>query len=270
VTEGNRNKQWALRSIRTEAHVGPKGPNAFASALAGGFDEGERAVYVSVMLRYPYGPYMTATTARLGATNFPAAGDAERLRRLADNYQLRQYPTEPDESFEERLGLAWELHEEGGTAIAERKAFEAYGFAEIYILEECDYIITGYECEYQWAWEVVFGPNYGTVPIDGCYLGTAILGDEATGYLGLGSFSSEQLDDLVRIALDHRQAQDMPIRFIFRFGAAALLGLAELGVAVLGGGANNVAIREIQGRRMVGSCYLGTTTLKGFGVTHNG
>jgi hypothetical protein len=247
VTEGNRNKQWALRSIRTEAHVGPKGPNAFASALAGGFDEGERAVYVSVMLRYPYGPYMTATTARLGATNFPAAGDAERLRRLADNYQLRQYPTEPDESFEERLGLAWELHEEGGTAI-----------------------ITGYECEYQWAWEVVFGPNYGTVPIDGCYLGTAILGDEATGYLGLGSFSSEQLDDLVRIALDHRQAQDMPIRFIFRFGAAALLGLAELGVAVLGGGANNVAIREIQGRRMVGSCYLGTTTLKGFGVTHNG
>jgi hypothetical protein len=257
MTEGNRNKQWALRSLRTDAHRGDKGPNAFASALAGGFDEGERAVYVSVMLRYPYGPYMTATTARLGATNFPAAGDAERLRRLADNYQLRQYPTEPDESFEERLGLAWELHEEGGTAIAVRKAFEAYGFPELYILEECDYVVTGFDAEYQWAHTIVFGPNYGFVPIYGQYLGSIVLGSEATGFLGLGSFSDEQIDDLVRIMLDERQVHDMPVRFVFRFGAAPVLGLVNLGAPYffLGGSGDpdGVAIREIQGRRMLGS-----------------
>lgn len=268
MSEGDRNKTWALRSLRNEGMGGAKGPSAFASALAGGFDEGERALYVSSMLRYPYGPFMLITTARLGASNFPAAGDASRLRRLGDNYQLRQYPTETDERFEQRLGTAWDLHEEGGTAIAVRKALEAYGFGEINILEECYVTLTGSD-EYQWAWVVVFGPSFGSVNISGMILGSFVLGSEASGYLGLGSFSSEEIDDVVRLMLDTRQAHDMPIRLIFRFGDAPLLGMIMLGSFPLGGSAGSgVAIREIQGRHMLGNWYLGTSTLDGFGVTH--
>lgn len=267
MAEGNRNKQWARRSLRVEWAQGDRGPGAFVSALAGGFDEGERALYVSSMLRHPYGPFMLAATARLGATNFPAADDPERLRRIGSNYQLQRFPTESGASYEQRLGLAWDLHEEGGTAIAIRKAFEAYGFTELYILEECYYNVTGSD-EYQWAWTLVFGPDFGTVNISGMYLGAFTLGDEATGYLGLGSFSSEQIDDLVRIALEHRQVHDMPVRFLFRFGDAPLLGLITLGSFYLGGTSGGVAIRDIQSRRMLGSWYLGTSTLQGFGLPY--
>lgn len=268
MAEGNRNKLWARRSLRVEWSQGDKGSGAFASALAGGFDEGERALYVSSMLRYPYGPYMLVTTARLGATNFPAADDDERLRRLGDNYQLQRFPTETGERFEQRLGLAWDLHTEGGTAIAVRKALEAYGFGEINILEECYVTLTGSD-EYQWAWVVVIGPSFGSVNISGMILGSFVLGSEASGYLGLGSFSSEEIDDIVRLMLDARQVHDMPVRLVFRFGDAPLLGMITLGSFPLGGSAGSgVAIREIQGRRMLGNWYLGTSTLDGFGVTY--
>jgi hypothetical protein len=268
MAEGDRNKEWAIRSIRAEWMRGPKGPAAFGSALAGGFDEGERAMYVSSMLRYPYGPAMLLMCARLGASTFPAAGDAERLRRLGTNYQLRQYPTEPDERYELRLGLAWDAHEEGGTAIAVRKAFEGYGFPEIYILEEWEYGVLPSDVDYHWAYTIVVGPAYGDLNITGMYLGSFILGDEATGHLGLGSFSAGRFDDLVRLAvLEPRQVHDCPIRIVFRFADAAVLGLITLGNFFLSGSATaGVAIREIQGRRMLGSWYLGTSTLKDFGV----
>jgi hypothetical protein len=269
MAEGDRNKEWALRSIRAEWMRGAKGPAVFGSALAGGFDEGERALYVSSMLRYPYGPYMVTACERLGAQTFPAAGDAERLRRLANNFQLRQFPTEADERFERRLGLAWDAHEEGGTAIAVRKQLEGYGFPEIYILEECYYGVLPSDAEYHWAYTIVLGPNYGDVPIYGMYLGSFILGDEATGHLGLGSFSAAAIDDIVRIILEWRQVFDCPIRIVFRFADAAVLGLITLGNFFLSGSATaGVAIREIQGRRMLGSWYLGSSTLKGFGVSY--
>jgi hypothetical protein len=269
VSEGNRNKQWAWRSLRTEAHKGDKGPSAFASALAGGFDEGERAVYVSSMLRYPYGPYMLATTARLGATNFPAADDAERLRRLGDNFQIRKYPTQTGEQYEQMLGLAWELHEEGGTLQGMRKALEAYGFGDIVIAEECYYATLGPDAEYHWSYVIVVGPNFGTVNVAGMYLGTWVLGSTESSHLGTGTFTYEQAEDLVRIILDRRQVHDCPIRLIFRFGNAPLLGLINLGSFYLGGTVpSGIAVFEIQGRRMLGSWYLGTSTLEGFGVTH--
>jgi hypothetical protein len=54
---------------------------------------------------------------------------------------------------------------------------------------------------------------------------------------------------------------------VFRFADAAVLGLITLGNFFLSGSATaGVAIREIQGRRMLGSWYLGTSTLKDFGV----
>lgn len=269
MTEGNRNKQWALRSLRTEAHRGAKGPSAFASALAGGFDEGERALYVSSMLRYPYGPYMTEATARLGGTNFPAADDPERLRRLGDNFQLRQYATLTGEQYEAMLGLAWELHEEGGTHQGMRKALEAYGFATIEIIEECYFATVSPDAEYHWSYVIVVGPYFGRVDVAGMYLGTWVLGSTESSYLGTGSFSYAQAEDLVRVILDRRQVHDCPIRIIFRFGDAPLLGLISLGSFYLGGTTpSGIAVFEIQGRRMLGSWYLGTSTLEGFGVTY--
>lgn len=268
MSEGNRNKEWAFRSVQAEWMTGDRGAAALSSALAGGFDEGERALYVSSMLRYPYGPAMLQTCAIIEAETFPAANDDDRLRRIGENYQLRRYPTESGAQYEKRLGLAWDLHEEGGTAIAVRKALEGYGFPEIYILEEWEWNILPSGVEYHWAYTIVLGPSYGNLNITGMYLGTWILGDEATGHLGLGSFSAAQIDDVIRLGIiDMRQVHDCPVRIVFRFGDAPLLGFIILGSFILGGSpGSGVAIREIQGRRMLGSWYLGTSTLKGFGV----
>lgn len=267
MSEGNRNKEWARRSIPALWAQGDKGPGAFVSALAGTFDESEEARYRSAMMRYPYGPAMRQACAYLDARTFPAADDDARLRALGQNFQLRRFPTESGASYEERLGLAWDLHGQGGTAIAVRKNLEAFGFPQIEILEECYSGLLPEGAEYHWSFVVVLGPNYGSLPIGGMFLGSFVLGSPATGYLGLGTFSAAQVDDVVRLILEGRQAHDCPIRVVFRFGDAPVLGLISLGSFVLGGSiGSGVAIREIQGRHMLGSWYLGTTTFAGFGV----
>lgn len=267
MTELDRNKTWALRSIQAEWMAGARGPANFVSALVGVFDADEEDVYRSLVMRYPYGPAMLLTCARIGARTFPAAADDERLRKIGVNYQLPRFPTESGTSYEKRLGLAWTFHAEGGTSIAVRKALEAYGFAEINILEECYYNILPVGASYHWAWTVVLGPTYGDAFVAGMVIGSWVLGNELSGHLGVGNLSAAQIDDIIRIMLTARQSHDCPMRLIFRFGDVPLLGLITLGSFVLGGSpGSGVAIREIQARHCLGSWYLGTSTFKGFGV----
>lgn len=260
------NEQWALASIQTLPMSGPKGPAAFISALASSFDNGAWANYVSWRLRFPEGPYLTTILDRFSASRFPAANDADRLYRIGNTFQLRQYEFESGANFERRCGTAWDLHESGGTSIGVRKGLEAYGFPQIEILEEHIepdyYVLTSGDADFQNAFAVVVGPNYGDLPIEGMILGTWILGSP-NSYLGTGTFSSDRIDDVVRVILEWRQVHDSPLRLIFRFGDAPILGLIQLPFAVGTGGA---AYREIIGKRMLGQFILGQTVTLGFGV----
>jgi hypothetical protein len=263
---GRANQDWALRSIQTLPMRGPKGPASFVSAMAGAFDNGAWANYVSWRLRFPEGPYLTTILDRLNATRFPASNDAERLYRIGNTFQLKQYEFESNENFELRCGTAWDLHGWGGTLLGVRKGLEAYGFPQIEILEEHIepdyYVLTSTYADYQHALTIVVGPNYGDLPIEGMVLGTWILGSP-NSYLGTGTFSSERIDDVVRVILEWRQVHDAPLRLIFRFGNAAILGLIQLPFELGGGGA---AYREILGKRMLGSWILGQESFRGFGV----
>jgi hypothetical protein len=263
------NEQWAHASIATLPMRGPKGPAAFISALSSSFDNGAWANYVSWRLRFPEGPYMTAALDKLNAARFPASGDAERLYRIGNTFQLKQYEFESAANFELRCGLAWDLHEDGGTSIAVRKGLEAYGFPQIEILEEHiepdHYVLTSIAADFQWAFTIVLGPNYGDLPIEGMILGEWILGSP-NSYLGTGTFSSERIDDVVRVILEWRQVHDCPLRIVFRFGDAPILGLMTLPFTLGGDAGSGAAYREILGERMLGQFILGHTTTLGFGV----
>jgi hypothetical protein len=263
------NELWALSSLQTLPMAGPKGPAKFISALSSSFDNGTWANYVSWRLRFPEGPYLSVALDRLNASRFPAANDAERLYRIGNTFQLKQYEFESGANFELRCGLAWDLHEDGGTSIAVRKGLEAYGFPQVAILEEHIepeyYVLTSSAADFQWAHAEVFGPNYGDLPIEGLFLGTWVLGSPAS-YLGLGTFSSERIDDVLRVMLEWRQVHDCPLRMIFRFGNAPLLGLLTLPFTLGGGTGDGAAYREILGRRMLGQFILGQTTTLGFGI----
>lgn len=267
MSEPDRCKQWAFQSLAVDWMSGAKGPAAFASALCGGFDEGAEANYRGLCLRYPYGPFMRAACAEVGARVFQAADDDERLSAIGATFQLPRIPTETGAQYEERLGLAWAFHSEGGTSISVRKALEAYGFPEILILEECYYGLLAIGAEYHWAFSVVVGPNYGNLGITGLILGGWNLGAPGSSFLGTGNFSEAQAADVVRLILSGRQVFDMPIRLIFRFGDVPLLGLITLGSFALGGSlGSGVAYREIKARHTLGTWLLGSTSFEGFGV----
>ncbi len=266
---GTSNREWAAASIPTLPMGGPRGPTAFVTALVGSFDNGAWANYVSWRLRFPEGPFMVAALDKLGATKFPASGDDERLYRIGNTFQLKQYEFETDERFELRCGLAFSFHEQAGTSIAVRKGLEHYGFPQIDIIEEHIepefFNVTSFDAAFQWAWEVFVGPNYGYLPIEGMYLGTMVLGSP-NSYLGTGTFSSERIDDVVRVILEWRQVHDAPIRLGFRFGNPPLLGLITMGFVLGGDDGDGIAYREILGRRMLGQWALGQETFLGFGV----
>lgn len=266
MTEPNRCKDWAYQSLQVPWMVGTRGPAAFASAVCGSFDEGSEAVYRGLCLRYPYGPFTREACKVVGARIFPAADDDARLAAIGSTFQLPRVPTETGARYEERLGLAWSFHAEGGTAIAVRKALEAYGFPEIAILEECYYQILPDGADYSWAFVVVLGPNYGDVNITGMALDDFDLGGE-DAYLGTGNFSKEKIDDLVRLILSTRQVFDCPWSILFRFGDVPLLGMITLDDFYLDGSFGaDVAVAPIQQAFALDEFVLGEETLDGFGV----
>jgi hypothetical protein len=262
----NAAKQWAIESVQTLPMAGVKGPSAFVSAVVSSFDNGAWANYVSWRLRFPEGPYLSIVLDRYSASRYPAANDAERLYHIGNTFQLKQYEFELSSNFELRCGTAFDLHGWGGTSIGVRKGLEAYGFPQIEILEEGIepdyYVLTSSAADFQWAFTVVLGPNYGDLPITGMILGVWILGSP-NSYLGTGDFSSERIDDVVRVILEWRQVHDSPLRIVFRFGDAPILGLIQLPFTLGSGGA---AYREIIGKRMLGQWILGQETFLGFGV----
>ena len=267
MSEPNRCKDWAPQSLQVPWMAGERGPANFASAVCGSFDEGSEAVYRGLCLRYPYGPFTREACKAVGARVFPAANDDARLAAIGSTFQLPRVATETGARYEERLGLAWSFHAEGGTSIAIRKALEAYGFPESVIAEECYYQLLAPSASYHWAFVVVLGPNYGDVDIASMVLGAWELGDPSSSYLGTGNFSSAQADDVIRLILFGRQVFDSPLRLVFRFGDAPLLGLITLGAFNLGGSpGSGVAYRNIQARHTLGAWLLGSTTFAGFGV----
>jgi hypothetical protein len=131
-----------------------------------------------------------------------------------------------------------------------RKAFEAYGFPQLSILEECDYALIAEGAEYHWAELFVVGPNYGDLPIEGCILDTAIL-DSPNAYLGTGTFSKERIDDLVRgVVLEWRQVHDM----------------VTLDNVTLDDANDGVEFAMIKGAHLLDEVCLDETSLDGFGV----
>jgi hypothetical protein len=260
------NEEWALVSIQTLPMTGAKGPARFVSALVSSFDNGAWANYVSWRFRFPEGPYLTVILDRFNAARFPAAGDAERLYRIGNTFQLKQYEFESSANFELRCGTAWDLHGDGGTSIAVRKAFEAYGFPQVEILEECDYPLLSDGSDYGWAELMVVGPNYGDLPIEGCILDTCIL-DSPNAYLGTGTFSKERIDDVVRdVVLEWRQVHDMPIAIAFRFGTPAILDMVTLDNVTLDDVNDGVEFAFIKGAHFLDEVCLDESTLDGFGV----
>lgn len=267
MTEPNRCKDWALQSLQVPWMAGARGPGAFASAVCGSLDEGSEAVYRGLCLRYPYGSFTRAACKVVGARVFPAAADEERLAAIGATFQIPRTATETGAEYEERLGLAWAIHGDGGTAASVERVLFTYGFPEITILEECYYQLLQLGAVYHWAFAVVLGPDYGDVNITGMILGAWVLGDPGSSNLGTGNFSSAQVDSVVRVILAWRQVFDMPLRIAFRFGDVPLLGLITLGSFVLGGSlGSGVAFRDIQSRHALGIWRLGSTTFAGFGV----
>lgn len=268
MAELTTNREWALRSIKTLPMVGDKGPAAFVSALVSSFDNATWANYVSWRLRFPEGPYLGVVLSRLNAARLPAANDATRLYKIGKTFQLTQYEFESGANFELRCGTAWDFHGQGGTSIGVRKGLEHYGFPQIEILEERippkNYVVTSGDAAFQWAYTIVVGPDYGDLPINGMVLGQWILGSP-NSYLGTGTFSSERIDDVVRVILEWRQVHDTPVRLVFRFGDAPILGLITTPF-VLGGTNGGFAYREILGGRMLGNWRLGQERFLGFGV----
>lgn len=263
------NEEWARSSLRTLPMGGVRGPAAFISTLSSAYDNGAWANYVSWRLRFPEGPYLNVILDRYNASRFPAANDPDRLYRIGNTFQLKQYEFESVSNFELRCGTAWDLHGWGGTSIGVRKGLEAYGFPQIEILEEHiepdHYVLTSIHADFQNAFTVVVGPNYGELPIDGMILGSWILGSP-NSYLGTGTFSSDRIDDVVRVILEWRQVHDCPLRLVFRFGSASILGLMTLPFTMGNDAGNGAAYREILGKRMLGQFILGQTTTLGFGV----
>lgn len=259
------NEEWARSSLRTLPMGGVRGPAAFISALSSAYDNGAWANYVSWRLRFPEGPYLNVILDRYNASRFPAANDPDRLYRIGNTFQLKQYEFESASNFELRCGLAWDLHGEGGTMISVRKGLEAYGFPQCEVLEECYYPLLSDGSDYSWAELMVVGPNYGELPIDGCILDEIIL-DGPNAYLGTGTFSKERIDDVVRVALEWRQVHDMPLAIAFRFGAPALLDLINLDGFTLDDVNDGVEFADIKAAHLLGEWHLDEVTLDGFGV----
>jgi len=259
------NEEWARSSLRTLPMGGVRGPAAFISALSSAYDNGAWANYVSWRLRFPEGPYFNVILNRYNASRFPAENDPDRLYRIGNTFQLKQYEFESASNFELRCGTAWDLHGWGGTSIGVRKGLEAYGFPQIEILEECDYPLLSDGSDYGWAELMVVGPNYGELPIDGCILDEVIL-DGPNAYLGTGTFSKERIDDVVRVVLEWRQVHDMPLAIAFRFGTPALLDMVTLDNVTLDGVNDGVEFAMIKGAHLLDEVCLDEQTLDGFGV----
>lgn len=187
-------------------------------------------------------------------------GQATRLRLIGRTRNLDRYPGETDESYCERLAIAFPTHIKSGTPNAIIDQLRAFGFIDVVVFQEYE---GGFYAEptddYGWRFVVVIGPNFGSIGWLGARVGTAIVG---TDVVGLGNGTKLQLAAIKRLIIQWKQAFAVPLRFIIRFENAPIVGLAVVGEAVVGAGATTEVV--MTDHRVVGTAVVGEAPLWGF------
>lgn len=239
-------------------------PSLYCEALAEA-DEDELALLrESVRIRFiPSAKYRNVAR-ELNPSSPPvtdtAVGDPERLRQIGVTRQIERYPGETDQQYSDRLAGAFPAWRRAGTASAIESQLAAFGIVDIQTWEEWQFFLT-LSNEYGNRFEMVLGPNYGSLGWTGCKLGEVVLG---AATLGIGNADPLQVQAIPRIILKWKHAWSFPLRVLFLFGDAEPLGMAELGSTLLGVG--GVAVVEMGSARTLGSAILGTHKGVGFNL----
>jgi hypothetical protein len=149
----------------------------------------------------------------------PTAGDDERLRRLGAAKGLQRYSTETDDAFVRRIDAALADAQELSTVAYVIKQLQAYGVADVDVMEECYSTLVPAALPFARRFVVVLGPNYGSLG-----WGPLTLPFKIPFMMGISGMSRGQALDLVRIIRAGKTADSIPIAIVWRFGDVQLMG----------------------------------------------
>lgn len=240
-------------------------PSQYCAAIGSICDDEERRWIASARMRFVPSKRYRAIAGRIGsvpASQDDASADDERLRLLGNTRNIRRYPGESGEQYQERIALAIPTWQRATTAQALIDQLAAYGLPGAVVLEECDYPVPG--SDYGWRFLVVVpAPNHPPLNWFGCVLGEAILGEWT---LGLGKYGTRlQLEGAKRIVNDWRNAFAYPLRLIVTFGNVTVNSL-ELGDYAPFGVGDAVLEEGLGDWRVLGIAVLGEAPLAGIEI----